>query len=196
MRERGIPQRNSDTELRFANQTEMHDWLARFHLDHQGVWLRFDKMKKTSSLTAEQALDEALCFGWIDGVMQSLDEQFYVKYFARRTKHSIWSDKNKKAALRLIEEGRMLESGLAAIKAAQVDGRWYEKHDKPSDYTPERIIELIAVDELALKNFMAMSESVRRTYAFSYFALKKPESRAKRLIEILKRLRENRKPFP
>ena len=82
--------------LEFSNRAEFHEWLNEHCTSSDGVWLLFGKKGGPTTITANEALEEALCFGWIDGQMQSLDETKYKKYFARRTKNSNWSEKNKK----------------------------------------------------------------------------------------------------
>ncbi len=92
--------------------------------DNDGIWLLFGKKGGPVTLLASEALEEALCFGWIDGQMQSLDSTKYKKYFARRTAKSKWSDKNKKLAQSLIEQGRMTQQGMDAIENAKKNGTW------------------------------------------------------------------------
>ena len=186
---------NERTYLSFPTQQDFHDWLATNHADHAGIWLKFDKSKPATTLTAEEALDEALCFGWIDGVMQSLGEKFYAKYFTKRRTDSIWSTKNKNSVARLIEAGRMHGAGLEAVDKAKKDGRWERADNGPPDFSIDEFVNLIAHDELAHANFMKMSPSVKKVYVYSYYTLKKPESRARRLDVVIERLRKNLKPM-
>ncbi|RJX25850.1 MAG: hypothetical protein C4537_03810 [Acholeplasma sp.] len=179
----------------FLDQKALHDWLCDHHENHPGIWIQFDKKKATSSLTAEQALDEALCFGWIDGQIKRIDDQFYMKYFAKRTRKSIWSTKNKKSIERLILKGEIMPSGLLAVQSAKSDGRWDKADLDPMDYSIEVFIQRISYDALALKNYLQMSPSIQKTYAISYFVVKKEETKQKKLLYIIDRLRQNLKPM-
>lgn len=179
----------------FIDRQMMHVWLLIHHAHHQGIWIQFDKTKKSSSLTAEEALDEALCFGWIDGQIRRMDEQFYMKYFAKRTVKSIWSTKNKKSIERLLKQGKMMPAGLAAVQSAKSDGRWDKADQDPLDYSIKDFITLISCDSLALENYLKMSPSIQKTYAISYYVLKKDETRKKRLSIIIDRLKQNLKPM-
>ncbi len=186
---------NIKDSISFENQKEFHTWLIQHGESHPGIWVRFDKTRKVSTMTPEEALDEALCFGWIDGQIQSIDEQFYLKYFAKRSNKSIWSTKNKNSVERLIKAGQMMPSGLAAVELAKKDGRWEKADHDPIDFSVEDFIELLRSNEKALNNYLAMSPSVRKTYAISYYALKKEDSRQRRLQVILERLEKNLKPM-
>lgn len=179
----------------FINQNAFHQWLMIHHDHHGGIWIKFDKMKTESTLTAEEALDEALCFGWIDGQIKRIDEKYYLKYFAKRTKKSIWSTKNKRSIERLIKENKMMPSGLAAVKSAKDDGRWEKADLDPIDYSIDDFVKMISIDDLALSNYLKMSPSVQKTYAISYYVVKKDETRQRRLLYIIDRLRQNLKPM-
>lgn len=181
--------------ISFRNQKEFRDWLDINHNVINAIWIKFDKRKETSQLTAEQALDEALCYGWIDSVIKRIDDQFYMKYFAQRRKNSIWSTKNKKAIERLLAENKMMPAGLAAVEIAKQNGRWDQADANPIDYSLSEFTQLISSDAQALANFLNFSQSIQKTYAMSYYALKKPESRKQRLEVIVSRLKNNMKPM-
>lgn len=181
--------------IMFINQQDFHQWLESNHQDHLGIWIKFDKFKTESTLTAEEALDEALCFGWIDGQIKRIDEKYYLKYFAKRTKKSIWSTKNKTSIDRLIKEKKIMPSGLAAVQSAKNDGRWDKADQDPVDYSIEDFIQIISMDNIALENYLKMSPSVQKTYAISYYVVKKDETRQRRLQYIIDRLRQNLKPM-
>lgn len=179
----------------FIDEADFCTYLALHQDEQNGFFIRFDKLKTTSSLTPEQALTNALSYGWIDGLIKKLDDQFYVKYFAPRNKHSIWSTKNKRLAEILISQNKMKARGLFEVNRAKKDGRWERADALPSDFSLEHFDALIQVDALAYQNFLQMSPSVQKTYAFSYFALKTDEARRRRLSVILERLRSHLKPM-
>ncbi len=181
--------------ISFDNKESFLNWLDQNHPTCPGFFLRFDKTKTTSSLTYEEALDIALCYGFIDGVTKKIDENFYTRYFTKRSQRSIWSTKNKISALRLIKQNLMKPSGMEAILLAKSDGRWDKADLPPKDYSISDFNELLNPYFLAQKNFQAFSNSIKKTYAMSYYTLKKQESRDRRLKVIIERLENNLKPM-
>lgn len=182
-------------ELTFMNQEDFRKWLDLNHNTSPGRWIQFDKKKEISSLTYEEALDIALSYGWIDGVVRRIDDQFYVRYFTQRLKTSVWSTKNKRTIERLFKENRMMPSGIKAVEDAKQDGRWDKADLPPEDFDVQAFKELLKSSQLALKNYHAFSSSIQKTYAMSYYTLKKIESREKRLRVIIERLEKNLKPM-
>ena len=183
-------------ELTFSTREEFRAWLRAHGEAGGGVWLVFGKPGGRKTLKASEALEEALCFGWIDGRMQRIDDASYRKYFAPRRAKSVWSDKNKALAVELEERGLMTDAGRRAMEAAKRNGCWDAK--KAPDVTEDdtaALEALIAGHEPAASNFQAMSPSVRRTYTRAYFDAKTDAGRAKRLAWMLDRLDRNLKPM-
>jgi uncharacterized protein YdeI (YjbR/CyaY-like superfamily) len=110
--------------LKFSDRAAFRQWLQANGTSSDGVWLLFGKKGGPETLKAAEALEEALCFGWIDGQMQSLDSTTYKKYFARRTASSKWSDKNKALVQKLEERGIMTDYGRQKIAEAKQSGQW------------------------------------------------------------------------
>jgi uncharacterized protein YdeI (YjbR/CyaY-like superfamily) len=181
--------------LFFKDHIAFWNWLNNHCHDEIGYWIKFDKKRQASTLTYEQALDVALCFGWIDGQTKRLDDTYYLKYFTRRRKSSIWSTKNKISVTRLINEGSMMPSGMYEVDRAKLDGRWDKADMPPEDFSVESFQSLLNDNPVALKNFLAFSASIQKTYAMSYYALKKNESRDNRLKIIMDRLEKKLKPM-
>ena len=179
----------------FESQSAFHQYMQHHYATPTGFWVGFDKRPTPHKLLPEEALDIALCYGWIDGQIKSLDETYYVKYFAPRRPTSVWSTKNKKAVERLLQAGRLQPSGRAAIERSKKNGRWEKADALPDDFSMEHFCSLLLHDPLAATNYQAMSPSVQKIYAISYYALKKEESRARRLKVILERLRQNLRPM-
>lgn len=182
--------------LEFASRDGFRNWLQEHCLSDTGVWLLFGKSGGPKTITAGEALEEALCFGWIDGQMQSLDERTYRKYFSQRRKNSKWSDKNKALAGRLESQGLMTEYGRRKIEEAQKSGRW--DAPKAGAVTEEQLAHLASVlreYEPAYANFLAMPPSVKRTYARAYFDAKTDAGREKRLSWMVGRLNQNLRPM-
>ena len=185
----------SDT-IKFANREEFRKWLNDNCLTSEGVWLLFGKAGGPKTIKAAEALEEALCFGWIDGQMQSLDDKTYKKYFSARREKSKWSDKNKKLVQSLEERGLMTEHGRKKIEEAKKNGQW----DAPDlmALTEEHIAilsELLEKYESAFTNFQAMPLSVKKTYTRAYFDAKTDAGREKRLAWIVDRLNKNLRPM-
>lgn len=183
--------------LTFKTRTEFRVWLADNCISSDGVWLRFGKTKKLITLKANEALEEALCFGWIDGVMKRVDEDSYIKYFSARRKGSKWSEKNKSIVEDLETRGLMTDFGRGKIKEAKNNGQW-DKATKPSDVSNqdiETVISLLKEYEQAYINFQKMSPSVQKTYTRAYFDAKTEAGRVKRLAWMVDRLSKNLKPM-
>lgn len=182
--------------MEFASREEFRAWLAEHGSTSDGVWLLFGKPGGPKTLKAEEALEEALCFGWIDGQMQSMDERSYKKYFSLRRDKSKWSEKNKALVKRLEERGLMTDQGRKKIEQAKKNGQW--DAPKPAAITEEQILQLSQVlegYEPAYANFQVMSPSVKKTYTRAYFDAKTDAGREKRLAWMVDRLNKNLKPM-
>lgn len=182
--------------LQFADREEFRKWLSNNCLTSKGVWLLFGKAGGPRTLKAAEALEEALCFGWIDGQMQSLDDKSYKKYFSARREKSKWSEKNKKLVQRLEERGLMTDFGRKKIEEAKKNGQW-DAPDlmKLSEEHIAQLSVLLAGQEPAFTNFQTMPLSVRKTYARAYFDAKTDAGREKRLAWIVDRLNKNLRPM-
>lgn len=182
--------------LQFSNREEFRQWLIQHCLSTDGVWLLFSKTGELKTITATEALEEALCFGWIDGQMKSIDDKSYKKYFALRRENSKWSEKNKALAVELTQRGIMTDYGRAKIEEAKQNGQW--TMPKAPGVTDEQIAALSALlkgYEPAYTNFEAMSLSVKKTYTKGYLVAKTEEGREKRLAWMIDRLNQNLKPM-
>lgn len=185
-----------DDELVFESRAAFRNWLVQNHQKSPGIWLVFSKDAEITTLTANEALEEALCFGWIDGQLQSLGAKKYLKRFTPRRTRSVWSERNRKLAQKLIEEGAMTPAGQAAIAQAKELGTWDKP--KPAPISEEQVgilTEALSGSGTALTNFLNMSASVRRTYTAHYLAAKSEDTRKRRLEQIIERLKENKKPM-
>jgi len=182
--------------LQFVSRADFRNWLKDNCTSGGGIWLLFGKAGGPKTLKADEALEEALCFGWIDGQMQSIDEKSYIKYFSMRRKNSKWSEKNKVLAEKLEKEGIMTDLGRAKIEEAKENGQW--DAPKPPAVTDEEISALtvlLKAYEPACTNFLAMSPSVKRAYTRAYFDAKTDDGRDKRLAWMIERLNKNLKPM-
>ncbi len=182
--------------LLFPNRSLFREWLCKNGASSQGVWLLFGKRGGPLTLTSMDALEEALCFGWIDGQMQSIDSTKYKKYFARRTENSKWSDKNKALVAKLEGQGVMTDYGRKKIAEAKKNGQWdAAKAPAISDEQIAFLSRLLMKHEPAYTNFQAMSPSVQRTYTRAYFDAKTDSGRDSRLSWMIQRLNKNLRPM-
>ncbi len=181
-------------ELEFKNRTEFRSWLQKNVETSKGIWIRLIKDKSKASVTADEALNECLCFGWIDGQIKSEGDGSYIKYFAPRTKNSKWSEKNKKTVEKLRKEKLMTEYGEREIKKAIENGQWHKKVNKPDfDKLIREFSGLLKDDSILLENYENKSMSVKKQFAGFYFEAKTDETRKKRLDKIITAIRENKK---
>jgi len=182
--------------LQFVSRDEFRSWLKDNCMLNGGVWLLFGKSGGPKTIKANEALEEALCFGWIDGQMQSIDDKTYIKYFSMRVKTSKWSDKNKGIVERLEKQGIMTDYGRAKIEEAKKNGQWdAPKSPAITDEQIEFVSNLLKEHELAYTNYQAMSPSVKKTYTRAYFDAKTDDGRNKRLSWMIERLNKNLKPM-
>ncbi len=180
----------------FSDRDEFRKWLNDHYLTSGGVWLLFGKAGGPKTIKAGEALEEALCFGWIDGQMQSIDDKTYKKYFSMRRTNSKWSEKNKALVKSLEERGMMTDFGRQKIEEAKKNGQW--DAPKPAAVTDEQIAKLSALlkyYEPAYTNFQAMSPSVKKTYTKAYLDAKTDAGREKRIAWMVDRLNKNLKPM-
>jgi uncharacterized protein YdeI (YjbR/CyaY-like superfamily) len=173
--------------LHFRSSAEFRKWLAKNHRQPEGIWLRIGKKNsEESSVTYAQALDEALCFGWIDGQKQSHDKSSWLQKFTPRRSRSGWSKINTQHAERLIEARRMKPTGQAQIDAAKKDGRWTAAYDSPSQSTiPEDFLAALRKNKKAYAFFKSLSKVNLYAIAYRLQTAKKPETRQKRMDRIL-----------
>jgi uncharacterized protein YdeI (YjbR/CyaY-like superfamily) len=178
--------------VQVESRTEWREWLARNHERAEGVWLvRFKKHKGDKYVSDEDAIDEALCFGWIDSLPRKLDEDRTMLWFAPRKAGSNWSKRNKERVAILIESGRMTPAGLAKIDAAKQDGTWtaldtVEALEIPADLAAE-----FNRYGAARQNFDAFPRSVKRGILEWILNAKRPETRAKRIAETARLAEQN-----
>jgi uncharacterized protein YdeI (YjbR/CyaY-like superfamily) len=163
-------------------------WLAAGHADEGAVWLVLAKKGATdpTSLTYEQALDEALCHGWIDGRVRRRDETTYRQRFTRRRARSAWSKRNVGHAQRLIEEGRMRPPGLVEIERAQADGRWEAAYAGPASIeVPDDLAAALAASPAASAMFETLNGQNRYAILYRIETAKRPQTRMRRIEQFV-----------
>jgi len=183
-------------ELLFPSRSDFRSWLVENAKISDGVWLVFGKTKEVVTLTANDALEEALCYGWIDGQMKSIDNTRYLKYFARRRAKSNWSDKNKRTVEMLQKKGMMTGLGEKAVETAKGNDLWgAHKRNPVTDEQVEAFAEKLAGISPAHENFNKMSRSVRFSYTGRHLSFKSEEARQRDFEKIVDRLNRNLKPM-
>ncbi len=183
----------------FRSRQAWHDWLAKNHGTAKGIWLAYYKKGSGKiSVTYQEALEEALCFGWIDSVIRRLDEDRYAQKYTPRNLRSIWSAANKARVERLVAEGRMAGPGLAKVEAAKRNGSWdklneVERIGLGGDLPPD-LVEALAREPKAQAAFDKRPPSEKRMWGYWVLSAKKPETRAHRVSETVKRVLAGRRP--
>jgi uncharacterized protein YdeI (YjbR/CyaY-like superfamily) len=182
----------------FAKQSDFERWLRKNHAKASCVWVKMAKKKSgLTSVTWDECVDVALCYGWIDGQGKSLDDTYTLQRYTPRGKRSKWSKLNRERVSRLIEEGRMQPAGLAEVERAKADGRWDAAYDSPSTATvPDDLAKALAKSAKARKFFESLNSSNRYAILYRLQEAKKPETRARRLERFVEMLKNSEKLHP
>ncbi len=181
--------------IAFPSAKSWEEWLAKNHNLSSGIWLRF--FKKTSGVTSVsygEALDAALCYGWIDGQIKKYDEKSWLHKFTPRRPRSLWSNRNREHVERLIASGKMQTAGLRKINEAKEDGRWEAAYDSPSKMTvPQDFLEELGKNKQAKAFFATLNKANVYAIAWRLQTAKKPETRQRRLKMMLEMLAKGEK---
>lgn len=170
---------------------DWREWLGRHHAESRAIWLVFRKKHtKQAAFTYREALEEALCFGWIDGVRQRMDDLRYAQRFSPRTKSSRWSETNRALAADLEARGLMTPAGLAARSSAPPDTHPAREQEAG---VPEWLVRALKASPLAWKNFVALPPSHQRRYVGWISSARRDETRDKRVTEAIALLVENKR---
>jgi uncharacterized protein YdeI (YjbR/CyaY-like superfamily) len=181
--------------LPFASKKKWSDWLAKQHKKSNGIWLKLAKKSSgIPSVTYEEAVDAALCYGWIDGQKKSYDDAYWLQKFTPRGPKSIWSKINTEKAERLIASGEMQPAGLKAIEEARQDGRWEAAYASQKNISVPEDFQLALDRNAKAKAFFSTLKSAERySILFRIHNARKPETRAKRIQQFIEMLERNEK---
>lgn len=181
--------------LHFVEVAEFRAWLHQHHAGHAGVWLRyFKKASGQPTIRHDEAVDEALCWGWIDGQARPCDEVSWLVKFTPRGPRSTWSKVNVARVERLLAAGRMQPAGLAVVEAAKVDGRWQKAYASSSSFEmPEDFLAALAKRPRARAFFETLNKANRYAIYNRLHHIKRPETRAQRVQEFLAKLERGEK---
>lgn len=184
--------------LVFADGAAWVAWLERHHATERGVWLKLAKKGAPfRTVTYAEALDGALCYGWIDGQRRGLDETAFVQKFTPRGKRSLWSKRNREHVARLEERGAMRPAGIAAVEAAKADGRWDRAYDAPgSAAVPADLAAALAGVPAAEARFRTLKSQNRYAVLHRVQTAVKPETRARRIAKYVEMLARGETPYP
>ena len=176
--------------LPFASAAAWEGWLEKNHETSTGLWLKIAKKGSgIDSVTYAEALDAALCFGWIDGQKGAWDERFFLQRFTPRGRRSKWSQVNREHVARLIAAGRMRPAGLAEVERAKADGRWQAAYAPPSRMeVPDDLRRALDADPKAKAAFEALDRTNRYAMLYRLGDAKRPETRARRLAQYVEML--------
>lgn len=181
--------------LLFASKQDWHVWLDENHSRHKGLWLKHAKKSSgKESVSYQEALEEALCYGWIDSQKQAYDHDYYLQKFTPRGAKSVWSKVNVAKAEALIKMGKMQPSGLAAITVAKRDGRWDAAYDSPSaSKVPEDFQAALDKNPKAKQFFETLNKANVYAFCWRVQTAKKPETRKARIEKFIGMLNRNEK---
>ncbi|AQZ70420.1 hypothetical protein BKM31_15740 [[Actinomadura] parvosata subsp. kistnae] len=186
-------------ELTVPDARAWRDWLTTHHDTSPGVWLVLAKQSTTrpTSLTYDQALDEALCHGWIDGRLRRRDDTTYCRRFTPRGQQSAWSARNVAIVTRLISEGRMHPAGLAEVERAKADGRWERAYaGQAAIEVPADLAAALAANPQAQAMFDILTSQNRYAILYRLANAKRADTRARRLTQFVDMLARGETPHP
>jgi uncharacterized protein YdeI (YjbR/CyaY-like superfamily) len=173
--------------MHFTSAKEWHDYLKKNYTNQEGVRLKFAKKESGAvSISQREALEIALMFGWIDGLSKGIDEKYWSLKFTPRRAKSMWSKRNCEIVERLVKEKKMQPSGMAQIEAAKKDGRWDRAYDSPKNMVmPQDFLQELSKNKKALSFFETLNKTNKYAIGWRLQTAKKPETRIKRMKEIL-----------
>lgn len=179
------------------DRAQWRAWLEEHHADSPGVWLAVGK--KGNAITAldyESAVEEAVCFGWIDSVINRMDDARYKQLMTPRKRGSIWAPSNKARVARLTEQGRMAPAGLAAVAAAQADGSWTLLDEVEALVIPDDLAAALTGNPSGARGFEALPPSTRKQLLYWVASAKRPATRLRRITEVVAAAADGRPAGP
>jgi uncharacterized protein YdeI (YjbR/CyaY-like superfamily) len=184
--------------LRFKTAADFRNWLGENYASTDGIWLRiFKKDSDEKSITYAESLDQALCYGWIDGQKKALDERSWLQKFTPRRPRSIWSKINTQHAERLIKAGKMAPAGMDEVEAAKADDRWKAAYSSSGNaLPPEDFLRELSKNQKAETFFRTLNKANVYSIIYRLQTAKKPETREKRMKMILAMLEQGQAFHP
>lgn len=178
------------------DRKEWRKWLEKNHNTSPGIWLiYYKKCANKTCVSYDDAVEEALSFGWIDSKVNKLDNERYMQVFTPRKPKSVWSRLNKQRVKKIIKKGLMTPAGLEKIETAKNDGSWDFLNDIDNLMVPKDLREALNANPSAKSNFKTFSDSIKKQILFWIKSAKRPETRMKRIEKVVILAAENKKPF-
>ena len=177
------------------SRAEWRKWLEKNHESKQSVWLIYYRVStKIASLSWSEAVDEALCFGWIDSTKKTIDKERYMQYFSKRKASSTWSKVNKEKVDQLLQNKLMRKAGLDSIARAKENGNWSLMDDVENLIVPEDLKKALDENARAMEFFQSQSKSIKKILLYWVVVAKRAETRKKRIAEVVQSAAEGKKP--
>jgi uncharacterized protein YdeI (YjbR/CyaY-like superfamily) len=190
-----MPAPDPSKTMTFITPQDLGRWLKSNHASESELWVKiYKKNTKIQSVTWDDVVIEALCWGWIDGIKKSIDDQAYLQRITPRKVRSNWSKRNTEHAERLISEGRMMESGLVHIRAAKADGRWEDAYVVSEMEVPADFLVALESQPNVKRFYETLNKSSRYVIAYGLISAKKPETRLRRFEKFMTMLVNEEKP--
>ncbi|MCB2196256.1 MAG: YdeI/OmpD-associated family protein [Bacteroidetes bacterium] len=178
------------------NRDEWRSWLAQNHKSSDGIWLiYYKKHTKKETVVYNEAVEEALCFGWIDSLIKRIDDQTYMQKYTPRKKNSKWSLVNKKRVEKLIDQGKMTKAGMQEVELARKNGTWDKAYSAKREVkVPDFFKEELQKNKQAYTNFYNFAQSYQNQYLGWILSAKRDETKQKRIQIVIQRCANNQKP--
>lgn len=190
-----MPDPDPSRIMSFKTPKDLGSWLEKNHAIESELWVKiFKKKTDVPSVDWDDVVVEVLCWGWIDGIKKSLDDQAYLQRITPRKARSNWSKRNREHVERLINEGRMKESGLVHVRVAKADGRWEKAYAVSEMKVPADFLTALNKKPKAKKFFETLTKSSRYVIAYGLTSAKKPETRERRFAKFIDMLANKEKP--
>jgi uncharacterized protein YdeI (YjbR/CyaY-like superfamily) len=182
-------------QLYIINRDKWRAWLEANHTTAKEIWLIiYKKHTGKPGISLEEAVEEALCFGWIDGVLRPIDDEKYALRYSPRKKGSIWSEVNKRRVRKLIKQGRMTEAGLAKIREAKTNGEWHAAtHREDTTNIPADLKKALKTNQQTWRNFESLAPSQKKMFLYWITSAKTDKTRQRRIQETVRLVAENKK---
>jgi uncharacterized protein YdeI (YjbR/CyaY-like superfamily) len=189
--------RQSSSPVHFESREAWDQWLELHHSTAPEAWVKIaKKASNIPSVSYDEAVEVALCYGWIDGQMRSLDSDFYVQRFTPRSRRSRWSKLNREKVARLTEAGAMKPAGLREVELAKADGRWEAAYDSPTTATvPDDLREALEGNRRANQAFASLDSRNRYAILHRIQEAKKPQTRQRRIEQFVAMLAEGKQLY-
>jgi len=180
----------------FKNRDQFREWLSKNHANKSELWILFYKVHTNKKCVRyAEAVEEAICFGWIDGIVKRIDDEKHAQRFSPRKSKSIWSKVNKERAKRMVNQGKMTNAGVLKIKEAKKNGWWNKAYSFQGNHEmSDEMKKVLMSDREAWKNFQNFGKSYQNTYIFWVNYAKRVETKLKRIQIVLERAKKNQPP--